>query len=113
MFIAVDDGFVINLRDFDTMSLFRLSEKSSSKKKISGGFLGLFPKFEEKHTQEIWQLNINYTNAEGKKTVYCISCPDRNELVKSARKVFKQLQAYDPSMINQAFEEAFFKDEKK
>jgi hypothetical protein len=110
MFIAVDDGFVINLRDFDTMGLRQI--KKTKKVKISGGFLGLFPKYEDKEDKsaERWALDIKYTKPDGHATTYSVECSDRAELVKSARKVFKQIQAYDPSVINAAFEEAFFKE---
>jgi len=83
-----------------------------TKKLVSSGFLGLFPKYEDKEEVDVWTLTIYYTKPDGTKAQYGIQCPDRKELVKSARNVFKQIQAYDPSMINQAFEEAFFKETK-
>ncbi len=111
MFIAVDDGFVINLKDFDTMSINSIKEKK--KVMVSDGFLGLFPKFEEKEEIVKWSLIIHYVKPDGTKAQYGIECGDRNALLKSARNVFKQIQQYDPTMITQAFEEAFFKEEPK
>ena len=110
MFIALDDGFVINLKDFDTMSLN--SSKKKTKHLVSTGFLGLFPEYEEKEEIAKWVLTIHYTKPDGTKTQYGIECSDRNVLVGAARNVFKQIQQYDPSMINSAFEEAFFKETK-
>jgi hypothetical protein len=111
MLIAVDDGFVINLKEFDTMSLTTMTKKV--KKKVSGGFLGLFPTFESEDKIDKWALTIFYTKPDGSKTSYCITCEDRKELCKSARRVLKQIQQYDPSVITAAFEEAFFKEDTK
>jgi len=110
MFIAVDDGFVINLRDFDTMSLFPVKKKK--KRLVNPGFFGWGKVYEEVEEIVKWNLKIFYTKPDGTKAEYGIECDDRNVLVKSAKGVFKQLKEYDPSMITQAFEEAFFKETK-
>lgn len=99
---------VINVGEFQSMNITYTPQEE--KTLIDKGWLGIFPTYETKKVDQ-WTLRFSYyLKGSTALSTYDLGCVDRDQLIEESKKIMKQIKVLDPALINQAFEDAFFKE---
>lgn len=109
MLVKVGRNTVLNMDKFER--LFCDVEKQEIKKKTSSGFISLFDKYEISRKDEyVMSIVFVFDKRQCRHNTHYTSY---TQMMTDIQEVFTQVKAFQPDLVTQAFEEAFFGKEAK